>query len=373
MKILYVVDYLHNEANSVGDILSRIIYNPSFAKNEQIVYKASGLFDRLSVRYVGGFKTYSFAKPKDNFFTRKLSSIKYYLRKLLAHLNLLSQCKRLKEIKQLKHVLRREKPDAVIFFTYAPNPELVELIHNEKLFCLLYDTYISRPTVEYNAAYELEKYVINKAEKYFVPSFFFGDYEKAYHCGKIQSYDLPLLVDKDDVIKAYSSTDSTRYRFAYFGQIQQFRNGDRIKTILKCMGEKVDIFSPFSYETDDVFICHSGEVTGDELYLTVANSDFLIAFDNSKPYDRYLPSKAYLYVSFTKPIVVFGDNDESALRDFLKDYPDYYYQNINETVDGLIEFLSKKHLSGFDEETYQQYIRYASSNALGPVAEIIFE
>lgn len=112
-------------------------------------------------------------------------------------------------------------------------------------------------------------------------------------------------------------------------------------------------------------------VTKNNLFETVAGSKYLVALDNSFPYNKYLPSKAYLYASFTKPIIAFGDNSSSALKTFFKDYPWFYYHNINDSLDGLLLFLQTSKSAGFEKQYYQNYSQYLPQNALIPLINLI--
>ena len=103
----------------------------------------------------------------------------------------------------------------------------------------------------------------------------------------------------------------------------------------------------------------------------VAHSRFLIAFDNSAPFHIYLPSKSYLYASFTKPVIAFGDNETSSLKDFFSDYPYFYYQDIHASAEGLKAFIEANGEQSFHEELYDQYLRYLPQHALTSFADVM--
>ncbi|MEE1060956.1 MAG: hypothetical protein UH080_03905 [Ruminococcus sp.] len=234
---------------------------------------------------------------------------------------------------------------------------------------MLYDTFIARPDVDIKSNLAGESYVMEQnSQGYFVPSFFFDKYTEYYKSDKLIKYDLPLLIDKLDVLKAYDNPK--QYLFTYFGQIQSFRNSDNIKQIFHKITYTLDIFTTQNIASDEIFKVHPA-VTKDELYSIVAGSKFLVAIDNSVPYNEYLPSKVYLYASFTKPVIAFGDNNTSALRTFFKDYPYFYYQNINESLDGLLEFLNADFPNEFEESVYSDYIQFSPEKALSPIISTI--
>ena len=80
-----------------------------------------------------------------------------------------------------------------------------------------------------------------------------------------------------------------------------------------------------------MFLYHQA-VSEEKLYETVASNRFLEVFNNGEPYSHYLPSKVYLYVSFTKPIIIFGNNTDYAMKRFLKNHPFYYYFNTKKVL-----------------------------------------
>ena len=155
--------------------------------------------------------------------------------------------------------------------------------------------------------------------------------------------------------------------------MQSFRNGSKVKEIFRQLGYTLDVFSTNREKSDDVYIYHQA-LTQTQLYETVASSKFLVAFDNSEPYANYLPSKAFLYVSFTKPIIIFGNNKDSALIRFLKDYPYSYYHNIDSgSIDELKKYINATSVDLFDEKTYSLHTKYLPENALSCITSLIHE
>lgn len=380
-KILYVSDYTLDRYNSVRDILYNLITLEDMECYEHVIVKANGkMHNPINKQYCMNYKTYSagiskksgYLKCKDFNFIEKIKFLFYkMLFCLFSAIKLDNKFKKYDNFAYIKLLIKKEKPDLVVFLTYSPSYICAEYCVKHKIpyISILYDTYIGRPKVNKETAFKAEKYVIDNSQGYFVPDFFCDLYFKTYQSDRIFSFNLPLLIPQKDVISAYENS-AQKYDFTYFGQIQSFRNGDTVKNLLKEIDLKVDVFSTEKYESDETFIIHPA-VTKDDLYKVVAGSKFLVAIDNSFPYQDYLPSKAYLYVSFTKPIIAFGDNEKSALREFFKDYPYFYYQNISDSTDGLLKFLKKDFSEALNVDYYGKYTQYLPENAFVPLIKLI--
>ncbi len=377
-KILYISDYTLDQYNSVRDILYNLLVC-NIDSYEQTIATTSGIMhEPIKESYYETFRTYSTAnqkilsclKSKDMKFFEKTKFLYYrFLYTVFSLLGLPDKPRNIEHMAYIKTIIKKEKPQLVILLTYNPSRKYTKYLLKHKIpyISVLYDTYIGRPKLNKDKAYKLEKFVAEKSQGYYVPDFFYGLYKKTYHCDKIRRISLPLLIPQKDVLAAYKNKTND-FSFTYFGHIQSFRNMDTVKSLLKQLDIKVDVFSTENYESDDTFKFNNA-VTKDELYRVVANSKFLIALDNSFPYQDYLPSKLYLYVSFTKPIIAFGDNELSALKEFLKDYPYFYYQNINEPIDGLVNFLNQDFPETFNLTCYQKYLQYLPESALKPLIE----
>lgn len=380
-KIVYISDYTLNEYNSVRDILYNIITQKKLLKYEHIIVKSTGKMHKpISKNVYDGFTVYSNSELKTSeylkiknisFGSKKSYAFHQLIYKITSLMNKKSRYKKYDNEAFLKRILKEEKPQLIVFLTYSPKRAYVEICQKYKIpyIFMLYDTYIERPDIDRMKAYEIEKYVIDNSEGYFIPGFFYEQYAKIYSGMKIAHYNLPLLIDKSDIEKAFKEHDE-QYNFTYFGQIQSFRKGEEIKRILRNLNMQLNVFTTEDYKDDDVFKIHAAE-TGDELYKKVAGSKYLVAFDNGYPYQNYLPSKVYLYTSFTKPVIAFGDNKNSALIDFFKKYPMFYYQNINESTDGLVEFLKKEKTGHFLEDCYALFSEYLPEQALQNLIESI--
>ncbi|MBQ9728066.1 MAG: hypothetical protein IJV85_00555 [Clostridia bacterium] len=376
MKILYYTDYLLNEYNSVRDILFNFLLHPEVQNDEQVVVHSGGRIGRnycWKEEEMEGYKTYytvniASEKKRGNGFLNGITT------KILDVLQMNKIRGVVGNNKYFKKILKKENPNLVIFLTFTPNKRISKICDAAGVpyAVCLYDTYVSRPNMNQKKVIRKEKYIINNSIGYFVPNFFYGDYQKYYQSSKLKEYCLPLLIDKEEVLKAYKNSQGEAYEFTYFGQIQSFRNRDTTKKIFEQLKTKLDVFTTQSYKDDGVFFFHPALTQG-ELYSVIVRSKYLVAFDNSAPYEHYLPSKAYLYVSFTKPVIVFGDNQTSAIRKFFEGYPFFYYQNIYEPLDGLMEFLQKELPQVFDESVYSKYTIYSKQDGIEPLAQVIKE
>lgn len=361
-RVLFVVDYLPTKANSVGAILNVLL--KAFARDDRefiIVHKTDRDISSSHVVYIDGHKTYTSQGFDD--------------RKKLFHLirpNFIDkQLRKRESLRQLEQIIKSESADMVVFFVFSPDKDYAQIcIRNKTNYVwILYDTYIARPGIQFDQGYKIERYVIENSKAYFIPSFFYPEYQRIYKTEKVVQYDLPLLIEKEDVLNAFSRKAPV-FDYTYFGQIQSFRNEKAIKTICRRLGIIIDVFSAENYESDDTFIMHEG-LLKEALYDVVAHSRFLIAFDNSKPFNIYLPSKSYLYASFTKPVIAFGDNDKSSLKDFFSDYPFFYYQDIHAPLEGLRDFIEANECQSFNVDVYNNYLRYLPQNALSSFVSIL--
>ncbi len=382
-KILYVVDYLLDEYNSVRDAIYNIATSSQLKEYEVVLVRQDGLnYNPLVCGEAYGIKYYktqklSFGqilKSKNLSIFKKLSSIyKRCVYKFISLFKKNTNGENVANEKYLDKIIKTENPDLIMFMAYSPKKVNAELCikYSKPYLYMLYDTFITRPGEDLLKAKKLEEYVINNSCGYFIPHFFIDDYLKNYNNDKIIKYNYPLLVGQKEVENAYYNTDK-KYEFVYFGQIQPFRNGDKIKEVCKKLNICLNVFTTKPLESDETFKVFPA-ITQQELYNTVAGSKYLVAIDNGAPFENYLPSKVYLYASFTKPIIIFGDNKDSATIRFFKDYPNCYYQNVNEPLDGLKEFLNKDILDKFDIEIYKKYLEYLPQNAVKVISDKIDE
>jgi len=383
-KIAYVVDYFLDEYNSVRDIVYNTVTLDSLAEYEHIFIKSGGhLCYPINTDYIQGYKSYSapmaaivnvLKSSRYCFFEKAAFCLKRAVLKISDILRFKKKYYLHESYKYFKTVIKKQKPDVVVVFNGIPNHckqyTDVCIKTNTPYITILYDAYIDSPKIiDIEAAKKYESDVINHSKAYLVPSFFFDIYEKHYHSDKVLSYNLPLLIDKADVVRAYENFEN-KYNLTYFGQMQAFRNSEKVKSIFRELNLSMDIYSTESHSDDDVFRFHPA-VTKDELYSIIAGSNYLVALDNSAPFNWFLPSKSYLYVSFTKPVIAFGDNENSALKKFFENYPWFYYQNLNEPLDGLKAFLEKEHISNFNNAVYSEYLQFSPEQALKPLVNLL--
>lgn len=376
-KVLYVVDIRPDVYNSVIEILHNLLERVS--DQDKVVAVTGYDYEFLRRETLEGTCTvYGETLPLGKLFRdqktgfrEKCFCLSRRLLKYFARGSMKDVWRDWSNKEFFRRVLEKEKPDMVCFMIWRPFVPFAKLCEQNNIpyIQMLYDTFLNRPDFDGEKIGAAERYVVEHSHGYFVPSFFYEGYVKAYgdtpYMEKIHAFDLPLLVARENVLTAMEGTEP-QYDYSYFGQIQSFRNADKIEEIFKKLNLKMDVFTATDYQGDEVFRVHKA-VVGAQLWETVARSRFLVAFDNAAPFHCFLPSKAYLYVSFTKPIIVFGDNEHSAIQEFLRDYPLYYYQNIHESTDGLVKFLQSAGTSGFDGDLYSHYARYLPEKALQPI------
>ncbi len=381
-KLVYIFDGTLTNCNSVRDILYSILGQFESSEYEQLIISYYGTVSHpMKTEPILGYKTYRTLKYgyKSLLESSEINNFQkvFYLFRIFTY-NMITKIPKIRHIYSrqnrlgfINKMLKLEKPDMVVYFSGSPLKGFSKICKKRKVpyISILYDTYLERPYIT-EKELAVEKDEIANSVGYFVPNFFVKGYLNYYNYKSVYSYKLPLLIPKNDVLTAYGNSDIL-YRFSYFGQMQSFRNSEGIKEIFKELGIVLDIFSTEKKQSDDVYRYHDA-VSDSALHKIVASSDFLVAFDNGEPYAHYLPSKAYLYVSFTKPILVFGDNEDSALKTFLKDYPIWYYHNINDpSKEGLKSFINKAYSMEFSEETYSKYLEYLPQNALKEIVALI--
>jgi|GEM_PF-2589262 len=382
-RILYVSDYLLTEYNSVRDILMNISReNHNLGYSQSVAYFFGYSYNPLDR---DTYADYTFYSACDKIDEEILGGNKYstaqkfkyraykFADKIFKLLKISDKFKYFCGLKYIEKVIKTEKPDLIIFVSLSCSPRLVRMFKRYRIpyVCMLYDSLLPSPYAKEDnqSASVIENVIIQNSLAYFVPDFFYGQYRKTYRSDKIRSYHLPLLVQKKDVLQAYK-TKGEGCEFAYFGQIQRFRNGDKVEEIFTRLGKKMDVFSAVPYDFSGAFISHPA-VTAEELHVVVAHSKFCVAMDNSYPYNHFLPSKAYLYASFTKPVIAFGDNKESALKTFFEGYPYFYYHQFGEPLDGLMAFINEMQRVVFDEKVYEGYLCYLPKIALLPIQNVI--
>ncbi|MBQ9730471.1 MAG: hypothetical protein IJV80_06660 [Clostridia bacterium] len=375
-KILFVTSSLFDEYNAARDIAYSTATALLSFGTDQVIVRYGG-HDGLPtlVEEKCGFKSYftQRRKLKSILTDKNVSAIQKIKTVFFGALLRVARIVRLQErlevllnARWLKKIIKAEKPSLVLFVSH-PSKQTAKILKKIKIpyVVIHYDTTVEDPNVKMTKKrIAEEKYVMDNSEALFVQNCFYKGYRKYYTSDKLKPYNLPLLVDEEKVLTAYASKEKN-YKFSYFGQLQAFRNGYRVNDIFEELGEKLFVFSTDKTNFGKAFEW-SPAVTGQELYKTIAGSDYLVALDNSHPYEHYFPSKTCLYVSFTKPIIIFGESKKTALREFLAEYDNFYYQDINEPLDGLRQFLTKKQ-KGFDKKTYDQYRGYSAEQALKPI------
>ena len=381
-SILFVCNYLPEKNNSVSAILNRIVDLDCFKEHEAVFARYDKLhFEKAKRSSVNGNVVFYVEKEQD--FRRALTDPDATLIDKIKTFFIRLRDKICKEqvspyLSFFKYVYKRVDPVKVVFLTYSLDIEIAKFLatRKTKFFTFLYDTLIDRPNEDLNSNKVIEEQIIELSELYFVPSFFYPKYQQIYSNEKIVPYRLPLVIDEETVKSAFASfgngNSTFLFDFSYFGQIQSFRNFDDIVKIFEELGISLHVFSDRQTGNKNSVIFHKTE-SGSNLYKMIVESNFLVFFDNSPPYQHYLPAKAYLYVSFTKPIIIFGNNTESASIDFFKNYPICYYHKIGGDIKGLVSFISKYRETklGFLKNVYDNFRDYTSTSSLKDIGDKI--
>ena len=168
-KILYVVDYLLHQYNSVRDILQSILRQKELETNEQILFHtALRPHHTMVAKELNGYKTYTdqktagSAKPRSGLL-RGLSHLwksSVYAIMRLFHRGS-AYCEKT-AVKRLKRVIQKEQPSLVVFFSMPPDKRQIELCiqSGTPYMVVLYDTYIGDPRIDKAKIMPIEAYIM---------------------------------------------------------------------------------------------------------------------------------------------------------------------------------------------------------------------
>ena len=344
-KILYWSDFALDAPNSVAEMLDNIQRQETSAG---IMLGSQG--ERYCYRQlIHGVPHYRFSNEKDEdgglFAKRSLVSFGFlvFLRKLFKRIGLSRFGNRVQLYilaSQICFLARKLDADHVLSVAFFPSAAL--RLSGVSYSVLLYDTILGRPGVS-KRAIASERKVIERSWKYYVPEFFSEEYQTAYPGKRQLSFiPLPFLPTEAELegAKAYSSPK--RYRFAYFGQLQSFRNCGDVFSLFARLGWNIDLFSKDDPGEWPNVICH-GAIAPKDCLAEMASSSFLLVFDNNPPFDRYLPSKCYQMIALGRPVIVLGKNRNSATREFFAGQGNWVYVDLEDAgaQDKLASFVSQ--------------------------------
>lgn len=344
--VLFVVDYGLDSSNSVAQILRNICYSKEMECFNKVVFVLEQNYYALQKTTINNIVQISTAKEKtrDTFYKRNVFKCLYY--KSFEDLTTLAKhgykyVRTSLTSNDLKIIKRKFNIDYVLYLTFFPDPYALKAKIPYSYF--LYDTYLSRPGVKKHEI-RMEKKVIDHSIKYYLHSYFFDYYQKTYPSDQhIHSLHYPLFPSKDEVNTAIKSVKKEQYQFSYFGQLQDFRNVPEIASIFKEANLTVDVFS-WERPIDSPAFKYHDVANGEEFFKKIAESKFLLVFDNNEPFAHYIPSKLYQLVAFSKPIILFTKNDHSASKKFLENYPHLFVYDLrkNKPSDLLLMINSYK-------------------------------
>lgn len=219
---------------------------------------------------------------------------------------------------------------------------------------------------------KLEKKVIDNSDKYFVPEHCFDRYSQFFKNEKILKFCIPSAFEFNEKLAFTFKLNNV----SYFGTIADYRVFNSCLEYL-CKKQELEV-RMYGWIDKNKFgnfkIKYLNPITGNEFIDKLLESTYLLAFDNPKNMTDLLPSKIVSYTSTTKPIIIFGENDDSALLKYLRkiDYKRYIYLKPTDSFELLDKFVKKYSNVDFDEECYKRQSDYYPSNVSQYVYNQIF-
>lgn len=211
---------------------------------------------------------------------------------------------------------------------------------------------------------EFEGKLINLSDKYFIPEFCIDAYKKQFNnYSNLISYCLPVAIEFND----NNLFKTEKLTFSYFGTLRKKYNlfDDYFKHL---SSNQMNQLKFYGWTSDKLANRVGGKyfnpVSGNKLIDELLKADFLMVLDNPPSMTDLIPSKTIMYASTTKPIIIFGENDDSALLKFLKKikYERYIYVKPTDSFESLDKFIKEYSNVYFDEECYKRQFDYYPSN-----------
>lgn len=222
---------------------------------------------------------------------------------------------------------------------------------------------------------EFESKLIKHSDKYFIPEFCIDSYKKQFNCpNNLISYCLPAAIE----FKTNDLFKTEKFTFSYFGTLRKNYSlfDDYFKYLSSNKKNKLKFYGWTSNKlANRVGGQYFNPVLGPKLIDELLKSDFLMVLDNPPSMSDLIPSKTIMYASTTKPIIVFGENDDSALLKFLKKikYERYIYIKPTDSYELLDKFIKEYSNVSFDEECYKRQSDYYPSNVSLKIYNSIFK
>ena len=236
-------------------------------------------------------------------------------------------------------IYKKTHPTKLLFFCY-PNNQLARIFIKRKIpfTWIIYDPFFSQPGLHVKYAEEL--LLAKRAVSYWVPRYFY-EYHQRDISNFCHFYSFPLLPDFN-FVKELLDKSKKRFEIAYFGNFMPFRNPTRA---IKLFRSKYDIHVFTDFPVPKNVGCnwtvHKG-VKGKTFYECIAASKILLVFDNDPPYESFFPSKIIHFVAFGLPLLIFGQNKNGSIVDFLKTYDNYLYVSPDTKDEDVLDFAMRK-------------------------------
>lgn len=366
-RLLFVVDYRLDEPSSLSEMLKALYFDKHFATYDKFLFlKPNGISLNIKNIIVNDITYYrvqenirqEFKKTKS--FSKKMCLLTLFLRRKVYGFFGREESAILRNNGVIvSFVARQFRINCILFISFIPS--LLPRKFKTSRFFILYDPFSGRPGSNKKRMRD-EKKIIASSDNYYVADYFYNEYVKMFGKNHIKQYKLPFFVPSKN-IENYSNSliSNNEFTFSYFGQISE-RLNDKLVSFLTKNHIIVDSFTTYikvPFANTSCLRNHE-PVVGQELYKAIANSRFLICFDNNKSFSSFFSSKLLLYVSFKKPVILFTDNANSSNIEFVRNYPFGCVINYNttEASNKLFEFIEKS--NSFDYESFDSDKKYGS-------------
>lgn len=380
--ILYDVNYDINSFMAAPTVFRNLISHDCWYKNKIIILQTHklGFIKQVDNNFVLD-KSYNFGLRYclKNKLVKKRKIISFCFHKLLSKLqdkfffidNLITTRIYKKIIKQYKinYVIRGA----------TKNDGLKALIKTKKKFGINYSVILTDPIFYFpktngRRISKLEENLIKCSDSYFVPEFCFDTYTNRFNRNlNIKSFCFPVSAQ----LSKFDDCENNGLIISYFGTQRVDYNvfNNTFAYLAKQHRASLRLYgwgnNALVNETGGT---HFNPVSGSQLICEILKANFLLAIDNPPHMTDLLPSKIVLYASTTKPIIIFGENDDSALLKFLKKikYERYIYIKPTDSFELLDKFIKEYSNVSFDEECYKRQSDYYPSNVSQYVYNQIF-
>ena len=238
-------------------------------------------------------------------------------------------------------ILKRHNFDGILKFAFHTGnmEELLSFSQSKKIpfAIVLVDPISFAPRIQKSnnllvATRNLESKLIGKSLAYFVPQGWFDTYKTFFHSIKIHEFFFPLINFSE--ANRYELSSFKEAKFLHLGSI----NSDRdIQLIHKYFGQYnyfLDVYGMSFYDYHFLNI-HERIDNPDNI---ACDYNFLVLIDNIGESRNYLPSKVIKYISYRKPIIIFGEGNNYT-ENYISHYPCYFYCKRESDFSELTKFI----------------------------------